>query len=384
MEDARQLVKVLTTCVSMDWLRTVQKQAQEAAEKLISSEAASTARTLAQQATLQARTLAEQASTKAREVAKEALDEAGKSFAPLKSGAEADPRAYGISKELQEFVSNLAYSTFSDYPLDTLDLPADPSNQRLSPWQETHATIILKKVPQLQDLRFVLCPRRMDEYLFWSIYFTLCLRYLPPPESWLVPSPQQQQQQQAGSSARPAEAAAPDAPGAANRTTSNSSRIGSTVTAGVAGAGGSSSSLPGTAVSRGAAAALDDAGPTPALEAPPPPAELGSAAGSAAKAAAGGAEDKVAAAGVAGAGGGAAESASEKTTAAAAAADSSGGTGARLSQEALQQLEGGEMDRELDAYLQEALVMDNDDGSDGVPVSDDLEDLEDFMKELDG
>jgi len=42
------------------------------------------------------------------------------------------------------------------------------------------------------------------------------------------------------------------------------------------------------------------------------------------------------------------------------------------------------MDTELDAYLQEALVLDNGGGSDGVPVSDDLEDLEDLMKELDG
>jgi hypothetical protein len=94
----------------MDWLRNVQKQAQEAAEKIISSDAASTARTLAQQATLQARTIAEQASVKARvrnppatersqsllsllterfpsqEVAKEAIDEAGKSLNSLAVG----------------------------------------------------------------------------------------------------------------------------------------------------------------------------------------------------------------------------------------------------------------------------------------------------------
>jgi hypothetical protein len=65
--------------------------------------------------------------------------------------------------------------------METLPTPEEAGNAagRLSPWQETHARLILERVPQLQDLRFVLCPRKLDEYEFWMIYFTLCRRYLP-------------------------------------------------------------------------------------------------------------------------------------------------------------------------------------------------------------
>jgi hypothetical protein len=47
----------------------------------------------------------------------------------------------------------------SDYPLDSLDIPAEAAEQKLSSWQETHARLVLQQVPQLQDLRFVLCPK---------------------------------------------------------------------------------------------------------------------------------------------------------------------------------------------------------------------------------
>lgn len=47
----------------------------------------------------------------------------------------------------------------SEYPLDSLDVPAAPEQQRLNSWQETHARFMLQRVQQLQDLRFVLCPK---------------------------------------------------------------------------------------------------------------------------------------------------------------------------------------------------------------------------------
>lgn len=50
----------------MDWLSKIQKQAQEAAAVLISSEAAERARELAAQATHQATVLAQQATVKAQ------------------------------------------------------------------------------------------------------------------------------------------------------------------------------------------------------------------------------------------------------------------------------------------------------------------------------
>jgi hypothetical protein len=53
----------------------------------------------------------------------------------------------------------LLFRACSDYPLDSLDIPTEAADQKLSRWQETHARLLLQQVPQLQDLRFVLCPK---------------------------------------------------------------------------------------------------------------------------------------------------------------------------------------------------------------------------------
>jgi hypothetical protein len=47
----------------------------------------------------------------------------------------------------------------SEYPLDSLDVPSAPEQQRLTSWQETHARLMLARAQQLQDLRFVMCPK---------------------------------------------------------------------------------------------------------------------------------------------------------------------------------------------------------------------------------
>lgn len=47
----------------------------------------------------------------------------------------------------------------SEYPLDSLDVPTEAAAQRLNKWQENHARLMLQRVQQLQDLRFVLCPK---------------------------------------------------------------------------------------------------------------------------------------------------------------------------------------------------------------------------------
>eukprot|EP00878_Enallax_costatus_P026036 GHUV01027909.1.p1 GENE.GHUV01027909.1~~GHUV01027909.1.p1 ORF type:complete len:280 (+),score=97.07 GHUV01027909.1:355-1194(+) len=182
----------------MDWFSSVRAKAQEAVSTVVNSETAERARQLAQQASQQAAALAKEATAKAQEVAKEAIGEAEKSLQNLRQGKKADdtnPVQYGITPELEQFVRSLTYSTFSDWPLDTLDIPHDPAEQRLNSWQEKHARLILQQVPGLQDLRFVLCPKRMDEYTFWMIYFTLCKRYLPSQEEQL------QQPQSAATSA---------------------------------------------------------------------------------------------------------------------------------------------------------------------------------------
>jgi hypothetical protein len=319
----------------MDWLTRVQQQAQQAAQSLISSEAAERARKLAQECTAQATVLAQQATIKAQEVAKEALGEAEKGLQtalrhkvcvwhskeeycscrrimhhrlphphsctlplllhrPLQASSPAppEPAQYGITPELERFVASLTYSTFSDYPLDSLDAPSATAQQRLSAWQETHARLVLLRVPQLQDLRFVLCPRyvlgvgvpvhgcsetrclvaglqahdaaplplrgrcrRMHEHTFWLVYFALCKRYLPQ---------QQEQQEQERQSAADAEQhpAAAGAGAAAAAAVGASSRAESSADAGASGGGAAAGDGRAAADGRGGqAAAVSSAAP---------------------------------------------------------------------------------------------------------------------------
>ena len=48
----------------------------------------------------------------------------------------------------------------------------DGEDFRLSPWQERHVMLMLQRAEQLQSLRYALCPKRMEESLFWTIYFS--------------------------------------------------------------------------------------------------------------------------------------------------------------------------------------------------------------------
>ena len=57
--------------------------------------------------------------------------------------------------------------------------PVSASLPALSPWQERHALCALQAVPELDELRFVLCPRRMRDRLFWACYFRLARGRLP-------------------------------------------------------------------------------------------------------------------------------------------------------------------------------------------------------------
>ncbi|WIA15278.1 hypothetical protein OEZ85_001949 [Tetradesmus obliquus] len=335
----------------MDWFASIRKQAQEAVNTVVNSEAAGLARQLAAQATEQATALAKDAKVKAQEVAKEAIGEAEKSLKNLQQGgkqqpaaASADPLQYGITPELGQFVRSLTYSTFSDYPLDSLDIPAAAADQKLSSWQETHARLLLQQVPQLQDLRFVLCPKRMDEYVFWTIYFTLCKRYLPVQTHEEQPEQQQAQQQQQQ------EALARSSSG-----TNSSQQAGAPATAAAAAAGGGSV-LP---LSSSAANLLHEAETQQ---------EAATAAGHQAAA------DPAAAAAAAAGGSSAAAAA-----AAAGRVSSEGG----LDEDELAALAD---DPELDAYLQDALQLDGDaaaGGSMGEADGSELGDLDDYINKLD-
>jgi hypothetical protein len=61
----------------------------------------------------------------------------------------------GISEDLQDFVSSLTYASFHDYD----EAAAPDTSSPLEPWQVKHATAILKRCPELENLRYVLCPK---------------------------------------------------------------------------------------------------------------------------------------------------------------------------------------------------------------------------------
>ncbi|KAK9833157.1 hypothetical protein WJX74_008715 [Apatococcus lobatus] len=109
---------------------------------------------------------------------------------------------YGITAEFMEFVRSLTYSTFRDFQHgDTGSATASASSQseasisipepkglgdaktlnteRLTPWQEKHALLVVRSVQEINELRFVLVPKRMTDQEFWHIYFTLARKYLP-------------------------------------------------------------------------------------------------------------------------------------------------------------------------------------------------------------
>lgn len=58
------------------------------------------------------------------------------------------------------------------------DTPGEHT-QRLTPWQARHAALVVQSVKEINELRFVLCPRRMTDDRFWTVYFTLAKTHLP-------------------------------------------------------------------------------------------------------------------------------------------------------------------------------------------------------------
>ena len=60
-----------------------------------------------------------------------------------------------ITEDLRDFVSSLTYASFHDYDESAVRDADGP----LEPWQVQHATAILKECPELENLRYVLCPK---------------------------------------------------------------------------------------------------------------------------------------------------------------------------------------------------------------------------------
>eukprot|EP01114_Cavostelium_apophysatum_P021599 TRINITY_DN7584_c0_g1_i1.p1 TRINITY_DN7584_c0_g1~~TRINITY_DN7584_c0_g1_i1.p1 ORF type:complete len:634 (-),score=134.22 TRINITY_DN7584_c0_g1_i1:7-1908(-) len=81
---------------------------------------------------------------------------------------------FGVTPETIEYVENLAQNEelFLKFPLDGYKQFA------LSKRQERHAMLMMKVVPRLGTLRYKLCPTRMDDRLFWFVYFSLLRKRL--------------------------------------------------------------------------------------------------------------------------------------------------------------------------------------------------------------
>lgn len=178
----------------MDFFKRYSEAAQAQAKL-----AASSASKLAEQLGDQTKVLAEQASTFGKATAEQAqqrlkdlhLSEHLDKLAATqhqqqeqgKAPSLSELRQYGITPEFKDFVTSLTYSTFRDYPMDELDMTESASTDRdmhyLLPWQECHAMLVVQSVKEINELRFVLCPKRMTDEQFWKIYFNLTKKQLP-------------------------------------------------------------------------------------------------------------------------------------------------------------------------------------------------------------
>ena len=83
--------------------------------------------------------------------------------------ADASPEAHGVDDHLREFLAGLTPETFAEYPRDALH-----AEWEMTPWRETHARLVLDRVPAVGQLRYAIVPRRLDDEQFWRVYFALC------------------------------------------------------------------------------------------------------------------------------------------------------------------------------------------------------------------
>ncbi|XP_050220729.1 uncharacterized protein LOC126671073 [Mercurialis annua] len=110
---------------------------------------------------------------------------------PKLEDEEAEAERFGITEELREFVKDINFTTFQDFPLQD---DSEMSNveavsnvrQDLTEWQEKHANLVLSTVKEISKLRYELCPRIMKERKFWRIYFILVNSHVAPYEKRYV------------------------------------------------------------------------------------------------------------------------------------------------------------------------------------------------------
>ncbi|KNA14263.1 hypothetical protein SOVF_109090 [Spinacia oleracea] len=94
-----------------------------------------------------------------------------------------DEEFYGVTRQLIEFIKSFNLDTFKNFSIPEEENGGTQTTSSgvrvdLSEWQQQHATIILSKVKELSQLRYMLCPRHMKERQFWRIYFSLVKSYV--------------------------------------------------------------------------------------------------------------------------------------------------------------------------------------------------------------
>ncbi|KAG2716781.1 hypothetical protein I3843_03G145100 [Carya illinoinensis] len=93
----------------------------------------------------------------------------------------------GVTEQLIDFLKSLTVDSFKNFPLQDDEGAAcgdgnltTSGNVRrdLSEWQERHALLVISKVKEISQLRYMLCPRHLKERRFWRIYFKLVKNYV--------------------------------------------------------------------------------------------------------------------------------------------------------------------------------------------------------------
>ncbi|XP_028798287.1 uncharacterized protein LOC114753748 isoform X1 [Neltuma alba] len=98
------------------------------------------------------------------------------------SKEEDEDQLYGVTEDLINYTKSFTIDTFKNFPLQYEDEATNAENSLtnsarirndLSQWQERHATLVLSRVKELSQIRYKLCPGRLKDNQFWSIYFKL-------------------------------------------------------------------------------------------------------------------------------------------------------------------------------------------------------------------
>jgi len=97
----------------------------------------------------------------------------------VQEAVEQELEAYGLTNDFIEFVRHLDYSTFRDNQSEINTINANDKGYILNPWQARHAGLLLREVKEINELRYVLCPKYMDDRQFWEIYFQLVKDKIP-------------------------------------------------------------------------------------------------------------------------------------------------------------------------------------------------------------